>query len=77
MVSGQRILLKHRNGVPWYDAPIPRKWHFCRAWSSGWVDLTQLERCACGAQRDVYQGRWSPWVWKNTRRNGPRDTTPI
>lgn len=71
------IVVVNRNNVPWYDARIPRRAHRCKAQTSGWHGLVQIERCACGAVRDVYRGSWSSWVWKNTRRTTKFDPTPL
>jgi hypothetical protein len=55
--------IEHVGGVAWYQAPIPRKWHRCRAQTRGWVRLYGVERCACGAIR--LNGR--VWMERNTR----------
>ena len=44
------------DGVWWYDAPLPRRWHRCRPWTVGLVDGGHLgpavvQRCACGGMR--------------------------
>jgi hypothetical protein len=74
--TGQPVEVRHRNNLPWYDAPLPRRWHRCRPQTDGWLNLTRVQRCACGAIRDVYRGRWSCWVWKNTRRETGREHNP-
>lgn len=51
----------HRDGVAWYDAPLPRRWHHCFAQSS----LNGVQRCPCGAMN-----RGAGWAFKNERRNG-------
>jgi len=57
--------LEHRDGVPWWSAPLPRRWHRCRWQTRGWVGLSAgMERCACGAAR--YPGR--AWLFRNARR---------
>ena len=59
--------IEHRDGVPWHDAPVPRKWHRCSAQSWGWVGsygLRYVERCACGAIR---LHKKHPWDERNTR----------
>lgn len=55
--------VQHRDGVCWYDAPVPWRWHKCRTQTAGWVGLTRYERCACGAVRR--NGR--EWFDRNTR----------
>lgn len=49
--------LWHLDGMPWSEAKIPRRWHFCQPQTIGVDMLTRVERCACGAIRLDY-GRW-------------------
>lgn len=50
--------VRHRGGVWWHEAPLPRRWHRCRPQTVGWVNLfTWVERCACGAIK-VDNGVW-------------------
>lgn len=69
----------HLNGIPWWDAPLPGKWHRCQAQTiqhitvvlSRWRLPTErrtapFERCACGADRQEGHG----WENKNSRRRG-------
>jgi hypothetical protein len=50
--------VEHRDGLPWWDAPKPRRWHKCAAQTSGTVNnFEQVDRCACGAIRRN-GGRW-------------------
>lgn len=59
---------QHRNGVWWYDAPLPRRWHRCKPWSTGSTQSFALvERCACGAIR--LNGESRPWMDRNSRRD--------
>jgi hypothetical protein len=53
---------EHLDGIPWYDAPIPRRWHRCKAQTRGWYKLDYVERCACGATYIM-----GGWVRKNER----------
>lgn len=56
----------HRDGVPWYAAPLPCRWHLCRPQTQQITGLGELvQRCACGAIRPANRRRWSE---KNTRR---------
>lgn len=51
------------DGIPWHQAPKPRRWHRCKAQTRGWIRwLTYVERCACGAIGD---GR--VWANRNSR----------
>lgn len=60
----------HRDDVPWNEAPLPRRWHRCRAWTVGQVSGQYVERCACGAiWMDGFRGGWSA---KNERRKSQR-----
>lgn len=56
--------------VWWYDAPLPRRWHRCRPWTTGTIEgdhlgPTPIHRCACGAMRF---GETGPWIHRNERR---------
>jgi len=54
----------HLDGVRWWEAPLPRRWHRCRAQTRGrWGHDTSVRRCACGAI-DLGLG----WGQKNARR---------
>lgn len=59
--------LHHLDGVPWFEAPIPRRLHRCRVQTDGWVGLHQVQRCACGAIR---AGR--RWRERNSRQRPAR-----
>ncbi|MCW2300614.1 hypothetical protein [Rhodococcus erythropolis] len=50
--------IEHRDGIEWHQAPVPPRWHRCKAQTRGWMNLfTYIERCACGAiRRDL--GTW-------------------
>ena len=61
-----RVISHHRDGIPWHDAPIPRRWHRCQVQTYAFVNyFTFIERCACGAIR--MENR-SPWMDRNSRR---------
>lgn len=63
--------LEHRNGLWWHDAPIPSRWHRCRAWTAGWfAGHHHVERCACGATRLD----WMTWTGRNSRRDARKAT---
>jgi hypothetical protein len=53
----------HKDGVAWYDAPIPPVEHECWVQSRGMVGSFVVDRCACGSIR--YNG--SPWENRNSR----------
>lgn len=56
---------ENKNGLWWYQAPLPRRWHKCSPWSSCWINLfDRVERCTCGAIR-YNKGTWHE---KNSRR---------
>jgi hypothetical protein len=59
------IQMEHVGGVPWWAAPVPRRWHRCRAQTRGWRYFDEVERCACGAIRR--NGR--SWLERNARRS--------
>jgi hypothetical protein len=56
--------LHHVRGVPWHEAPLPRRWHHCRAQTTGFLDGVYVSRCACGAMS--LDG--GPWMEKNQTR---------
>jgi hypothetical protein len=58
---------EHLDGVPWYDAPVPPRFHRCKPQTRGWYKTSFIERCACGAIRS--QGSYG-WISKNERRRG-------
>lgn len=63
-------LTEHRDGIPWDQAPLPRRFHWCRAWTVGYSPaLGRVERCACGAHAYGSMGGWSG---KNSRRRAAR-----
>lgn len=54
--------LTHVGGVPYSHAPVPRRWHSCKAHTSGTVTRPDepthaVEMCACGGLR-VDGGKW-------------------
>ena len=53
----------HREGIPWNVAPRPRRWHRCKPQTTGMVQATIIDRCACGAIR--LGGRI--WTERNSR----------
>lgn len=57
----------HRDGIPWDEAPLPRRWHKCTAWSAEWFGFSQVVHCACGAAMENIVREWSG---KNARRKG-------
>jgi hypothetical protein len=57
------------DGLWWHEAPIPRRWHRCRAQSALHVGGVLVERCACGASNRSGTG----WYDRNTRK---REATP-
>jgi hypothetical protein len=56
--------VRHRDEIPWFRAPLPRRLHRCTPWTSGPVDGALVDRCACGAIR--IGGRH--WFERNSRR---------
>jgi hypothetical protein len=65
--------LEHLDGVPWMEAPIPRRWHRCWAQTKGLVGFDEVERCACGAIRNT---RFRGWMERNSSRKSPRQPVP-
>jgi len=56
-------VVEHLDGVSWSEAPLPRRWHRCRAQTRGRTGFILVRRCACGAI-DLGLG----WDQKNARR---------
>lgn len=54
---------RHLDDIWWHQAPVPAPNHECWAQTSGWIGLTQIERCACGA----VQRNGRVWFDRNTR----------
>lgn len=55
----------HKDGIPWDEAPIPRRWHRCKVQTEAWFGFRQYLKCACGAVR-IDGGSWTI---KNSRRS--------
>jgi hypothetical protein len=60
------VELVHLGGVPWWEAPIPWRWHKCFPQTVGWLTDTYVERCACGAISG--HGARGYWMERNSRR---------
>jgi hypothetical protein len=60
--------LETTDGVDWLHAPLPRRWHRCRAWARGRFSGDMVYRCACGAIS--FDQRY--WMERNSRRKGAR-----
>ncbi len=50
------VELHHKDGIEWYKAPIPPRFHRCRRQTWGWAGFNYIERCACGAIK--FEGHW-------------------
>lgn len=64
-------MITHKGGIPWHEAPMPRRWHRCWAQTEGSVDgAVWTARCACGATRRFPSLLTSsgPWIERNSRR---------
>lgn len=63
--AGSLQRLEDLDGVHWSDAPVPPRWHRCKAQTQGLLPTGWVSRCACGAiSKD---GRW--WSRRNSRRH--------
>lgn len=57
---------RHLDGVPYWEAPIPGRFHKCWVQTLGWVQhVRRVDRCACGAIRLF---PWPEWTERNSRR---------
>jgi hypothetical protein len=54
----------HRNGIAWHEAKRPFPLHKCRAQTVGFLELDEVQRCACGAIRN---SKYRSWLRKNER----------
>jgi hypothetical protein len=45
--------IKHKDGVPWHQAPVPPADHECWHQTTGWIGVNQWARCPCGAIADA------------------------
>ena len=59
----------HIDGVTWFDAPRPHRWHRCKVQTWGVENGQRYDRCACGAIRAV---GGTGWFERNTRRRRKR-----
>ncbi len=63
--------VRHRHGLPWYTAQVPRRWHSCRPQTielhRTHGSLIGIYHCACGAITD----RTGRWIGRNSRRRTP------
>lgn len=66
MSNDTHVELEHRDGIPWWEAPVPRRWHKCSAQTVGWLSCGYVERCACGAISGL--GARGYWFDRNSRR---------
>ena len=63
---GGRVEIEHLDGVPWHEAPQPRRFHRCWPQTQGWVNyFDRVRRCPCGA----IKGDGTHWMEKNSRRS--------
>ena len=62
--------LEHLDGVGWFDAPLPPRFHRCRPQTRAWTGyVDRVYRCPCGAISE--DGKH--WLEKNqTRKNRSR-----
>lgn len=65
--------VENKDGIWWHQAPLPRRWHRCKPWTSGEMFFEHFDRCACGSLRKGGPG--NPWSRKNTRRRQARRRT--
>ena len=61
--------MRHLDGIPYWDAKTPRRWHRCKPQTRGFFDGALVERCACGG---ISSASSSIWHERNTKRRHPR-----
>ena len=54
------------DGIMWYVAVRPHRWHRCKPQTRGLKGSKFAERCACGAIR---LSNWGSWINRNSRRS--------
>lgn len=60
--------IQHKDGIPFYRATPPPRFHFCKAQTRGTIFGVFIERCACGAtRRDI-----AFWFERNKDRRTKR-----
>lgn len=52
--------ITHVDGISWFDAPVPPRWHRCKVQTAG----LGAQRCACGAIR---RSGLRHWMERNSR----------
>lgn len=57
--------ITHVDRVPWWEAPLPSRWHRCWPQTTGRDHGFGIERCPCGAAR--IEG-FNQWLARNSRR---------
>lgn len=61
--TAHRMGIRHVDGKTWWhDAPIPKRWHRCRPWTTAFG----TDRCACGGLRRHDCPPY--WIYRNARR---------
>jgi hypothetical protein len=50
-------IVRHLGGAPWYECPVPRRWHTCYVTSIAVLNvgdiIVYVERCPCGALKVI------------------------
>lgn len=69
-------ILRHRDEIAWWQAPIPWPWHCCLTQTIGYgLRFGFVYRCACGAIRG--EPPYDTWIERNTRSHpNPLPTYP-
>lgn len=71
MIATSVLRIEHRGGVEWFDAPVPRRWHRCKAQTTaellGPEGFETVKRCVCGAITINMRGEKDHWSRRNTR----------
>jgi len=59
-------IMEHTDGVPWWKASVPDRFHRCQVQTRGYIGFSRIDRCACGAIR--HERGW--WRERNRRKPG-------
>ena len=60
--------VQHKDGIWWFDAPLPRRWHKCKTHTIALLGTGLIRRCRCGA----ISWNGGMWIEKNSERNNAK-----
>lgn len=60
--------VQHKDGIWWFEAPLPRRWHKCKTHTIALLGTGLVRRCRCGA----ISWNGGMWIEKNAERKNGR-----